>query len=272
MKSIMLNQNEDTFIYFYIMIPSNFEEYKREIINQVCIEHKNCKITFFEMGDSFKEYNIGGFGIWTTAMFYKIELQNILPNEKKILFLDCDTLIYKDLNQIYNVDIEDKYYTGMLEGEQMRRCGYNLTNTINAGTLLINLEQLRKDNISQKIKDFLNENHLKVKYPDQDVINAVCFRKNGYFHPKFVIPGFCNEDLIKRYVNSLFIKLKLRDVIKSYKDPYIYHLIIHYKPWYGIANINGVVCFDSITRFYEMARKTSYYYEILNHFKVIIKK
>ena len=136
----------------------------------------------------------------------------------------------------------------------------------------INLEQLRKDNISEKMKRFLSEYQHKLDFPDQDAINAICSGKNGYFHPKYVVSGFCNINLIKDYVNALFIKVNLKDVIESYKNPYIYHLIIYTKPWNGITNHEGIVCFDPMTRFYEMARKTKYYYDILDNFKVNIKK
>ena len=271
MKSIMINQNDNTFILFYIMIPSKWGDDKKKIINQICEEHKNCNITFIEMNNNFNEYDVGKRGLWTTAMFYRIELQNILYMENKILYLDCDTLIYKDLNEIYNINIKNKYYIGMLSRLQLKKFGFNLHNSINSGVMLINLDQLRKDNISTKIRNFLDKYQHQLDFPDQDAINAICNQKNGYFHPKYVVSGYCNINLIKDYVNSLFIKVKLKDVIQSYKDPYIYHLIIYSKPWKGIPNFRGIVCFDPMTRFYEMARKTSYYYEIMKNVKVNLK-
>ena len=57
---------------------------------------------------------------------------------------------------------------------------------------------------------------------------------------------------------------------KAYEDLYVYHFIKHIKPWVGIPNKNTFVCFGSISRFYEAARKTSYYDEILKLFPVIV--
>ena len=71
------------------------------------------------------------------------------------------------------------------------------------------------------------------------------------------------------YYNYCKIKVNKSMVVKAYKDPYVYHFIIYFKPWKDIPNKNGVVCFDSISRFYEAARKTSYYYRILKEFPVI---
>lgn len=65
------------------------------------------------------------------------------------------------------------------------------------------------------------------------------------------------------------IKVDRNEVIKAYKDPYIYHLIGYKsKPWNGIPNYFGTVCIDPIYRFYEMAKKTDYYYDIIEYFKI----
>ena len=57
--------------------------------------------------------------------------------------------------------------------------------------------------------------------------------------------------------------------MKAYKDPYIYHLIGYkYKPWNGIPNYYGTVCIDPLVRFYQLAKKTDYYYDIIEKFKI----
>ena len=107
MKSIMLNQNNDTFINFYILV-SNLSYEQKKVINKIVKEHKNCKINFIDMGNQFKEFNLP-FNIWTTANYYRIKLPELLPDIKKIIYFDSDTLIYKDLSKLYNYDIEGKY-------------------------------------------------------------------------------------------------------------------------------------------------------------------
>jgi len=49
-------------------------------------------------------------------------------------------------------------------------------------------------------------------------------------------------------------------------NPYIFHFKRYIKPWYGIANVWGLICFDQFTRFYEYARKSSYYFN--QHIKI----
>ena len=94
MKSIMLSQDKTTFINFYMLV-SNINDEQREVINRIGIEHENCKIIYIDMGDQFKELHIpkDPMAVWSTANFYRVKLQDLLPNEHKIIYLDTDTLI-----------------------------------------------------------------------------------------------------------------------------------------------------------------------------------
>ena len=81
MKSIMLSQNKDTYINFYLLI-SNITKNQRKVIDEICIEYKNCKIKYYDMGNAFKEFNISNV-IWSTANFYRIKLPDLLLDENK---------------------------------------------------------------------------------------------------------------------------------------------------------------------------------------------
>ena len=146
----------------------------------------------------------------------------------------------------------------------------SFNNFINTGVLLYNLEEIRKDNISHKIKEYIKNNFNNLRFPVNDPTNLISHKKNGYFSPEYVVVGFCNEEEAFNYYDHYKIKIKKSLVVKAYKNPYVLHFINHFKPWKGIPKLNRLVCFDPISRFYEIARKTSYYYEILKQFPVYI--
>ena len=186
----------------------------------------------------------------------------MLLNETKALYFDCDTLIYKDLTELYNYNITDKYYVGQYEGKPLKKYGNNLTDFINSGAILINLENLRKDNIFQKIIEFLRKNNQRLLFLDQDIINVVCNRKNGFFPSNYISSGICSLSKMKK-IN----KNKSNLLINEQKEPYIFHFKIYMKPWFGIAaGENKLICFDFFPRFYEYARKTKHYFNILENF------
>ena len=272
MKSIMLSQNPTTFINFYIMV-SNITAEQKEVIDKISLQHKNCKIEYIDMGNQFRDLNIPKdiFAVWSTAIFYRIVLQYLLPKEKKVLYLDGDTLIYKDLCKIYNYNITDKYYVGMLEFKYFGYANYfkeKFDNYINTGVLLCNLEELRKGNISDKFIQFYRKYNKTIRYPVNDALNVVSHEKNGYFDPEYVVIGYCDVAFAKAYYTRTAIKLNQTEALKAYKDPYIYHLIYYSKPWKNVPRTAHKVCVDPFTRFYEMARKTDYYYEILEVYHV----
>ena len=276
MKSIMLSQEKTTFINFYMLV-SNINDEQREVINRICIEHENCKIIYIDMGDQFKELYIpkDNMAVWSTANFYRVKLQDLLPNEHKILYLDTDTLIYKDLTKLYNYNITGKYYVGMPEYKDIYyflQYKEKFKNFINTGVVLCNLDELRKLNFTNKFAEFFNKYNKKIKFPVNDATNIITHEKNGYFEPEYVVIGFCNEKEIHKYYKRMSLKIDVTKVINAYNDPYVYHLITKVKPWRDIPTIDGLVCFEPMIRFYEMAKKTVYFHKILELFPVNITK
>ena len=113
MKSIMLNQHKNTYIIFHILVSENIYNEQKPVIDDICKEHINCRIKYYKLKDEFKEFSTTG----ATAIYYRLLLQNLLLNETKALYFDCDTLIYKDLTKLYYYNITDKYYVGQCEGK-----------------------------------------------------------------------------------------------------------------------------------------------------------
>ena len=215
MKSIMLSQKKETFINFFMLV-SNITDEQRTVINKISEEHKNCKIFFFDLGNHFKEFKITT-NIWSTADFYRLKLVELLKGYKKVLYLDTDTLVYKDLTTIYNNDISGKYFIGMPEPkgkEWFINNSISFNNFINTGVLLCNLEELQKDNILDKITEYIRNNINNLKYPVNDPTNLISYKKNGIFNPEFVVVGFCNEEDAFNYYN--YYKIKINMVTTNY--------------------------------------------------------
>lgn len=269
MKSLMMNQKNNTFVKFFLLVHQSIDENQKKVLDNTCKQHKNCNISYFILRDEFKDINTSGYRNWTTSTLYKIMLQNLLPNEWKILYLDGDTIIYKDLNELYNYNISNNYYVGSYEGKPRRKYGKNLKDFINGGIILANLENLRKDNIYEKIYDFLRKNNGSLPFLEQDAINIICNKKNAIFPRYYVYHGICSYKKIKQLNRNKLHKDKL---IQALKEPYIFHFKVHIKPWNGIAKKNRMICFDFFPRFYEYARKTDYYFEILENFRVYDEK
>lgn len=124
----------------------------------------------------------------TRAAYIRLLLPDLIVNEEKILYLDCDLLIIKSLEILFNTDVSDFKYAGIRDatGSIVTRLPEPYqSNYINSGVLLMNLNALRKDQSLQKMLSIYDNNHALIDYLDQDLINIyahneILFLENKY--------------------------------------------------------------------------------------------
>ena len=180
----------------------------------------------FENMQRFLQYKVG---------MHKIFLPDILKDLDKVIYMDGDTLVLKDLRQLYDIDIKDVYAAVAKDGiyyrfpKEMAEMGLNQRGFyFNSGVMLYNLALQRQDSIVQKLVDYIKTH--EDFYGDQDVLNVV-------FGNKLKLMSYRNNCI------STFFEADDLDFLSTYfeeslpKDTfYIYEnaTIIHYagdKPW-----------------------------------------
>ena len=92
----------------------------------------------------------------------------VLPKEvDKILQLDVDTVVVRNIDRLWDVDLSGKYFAAVpeLKGD------YRPYGPVyyNAGVMMLNLDEIRKDKMDDTLIEFLNTE--KVPYIDQDAWN-----------------------------------------------------------------------------------------------------
>lgn len=113
--------------------------------------------------------------------YYRLLIGDILPADvHKILYLDPDIVINRNLTEFYNTDMTGKtvaggmHMFGVFEKVNLWRLDMDKnSHYINAGVLLINLDEWRKTVTLQQILDFISRNIKKLLLADQDVINCL---------------------------------------------------------------------------------------------------
>lgn len=174
---------------------------------------------------------------WSKSAFTRIYLRVLLPeNVKKVLYLDCDTIIRTDLCKLYEIDIENYTMAGVCDCvSKLYLRNIDLKETAlycNSGVLLINLDRWDE-------KEFMTflEGHINyIKYPDQDVINGVCSKKMrrldiGY-NCYTAVFDFTYENLLKFRKPPFFYS---KDEVEAAKNnPAIVHFTTSFlslRPW-----------------------------------------
>lgn len=111
---------------------------------------------------------------YTKLSYLRCYFSKILK-EDKILYLDVDTLVVDNIDELWNLDLEDNVIAGVHESGEWNKhlMTYGLDDTyINSGVLLIDLKKIREEKLDDSMIYLLNHN--KYAFPDQDVINLIC--------------------------------------------------------------------------------------------------
>lgn len=111
----------------------------------------------------------------TPAAYFRIHLPEILKDLDKCLYIDADTLIFKSLEPLYNIDVD--YIGGCEELDNVwikrQKDQLNISKYINSGMLLMNLKNLRSDNFTNKCISEIPNIKCYPWFHDQTVINKV---------------------------------------------------------------------------------------------------
>ncbi|MFZ4798390.1 MAG: glycosyltransferase family 8 protein [Bacteroidia bacterium] len=181
------------------------------------------------------------------ATYYRLLISDILPSDlKKVIYLDCDIIVRKSLDELWSYDISGFSIGAVhqigLEIEDANRLKYPVEyGYFNAGVLLINMDYWRKNKVSEQLFRYLVNNFEKIRFHDQDALNAVlhdsCFtlpckwNMLGFFFDKDVFKtiGFHNGILINDF--SEYKSMILEEI----KDPTLIHYVFKPKPWQSVC-------------------------------------
>ena len=227
--SILENAYSYTKYDFYILYTSNFlKENKNKLKNFEKKYPNKCSINLKNMTNfKFKNAKLSG-PMQSIATYYRLILPELLPNINKIIYLDGDTLILDDLKEMYDINVDNYYYKGFLD------IGIDLflpnnDNYICAGILLINLDNLRKDDIINKMYDYMIKNNDNLYYHDQTIINGVCSEKIGILPPYFGIFNMYNLKSLFKFANKTYKNKKYRYTNEELRKAYFHPKILHFK-------------------------------------------
>ena len=117
---------------------------------------------------------------WTYMTLIRLALPEILGFEKRALWLDTDTIVCRDIGELFDTEMEGCPFAAA--EEPIRR--KEPFRYYNAGVLLMDLERLREDVCLYS--DMIRlVNREKLQFPDQDAINLLCQRRIREISPAY---------------------------------------------------------------------------------------
>lgn len=180
----------------------------------------------FENMQRFLQYKVG---------MHKIYLSEILSDLDKVIYMDGDTIVQKDLRDLYGFDIKNVYASVAKDGiyyrfpKEMQEMGFDKRGYyFNSGVMLHNLKKQRDDRLVDKLVNYIKTH--KDFYGDQDVLNVVMGDKLKLMSYRYnCISTFFEADNLD-FLSEYFAEKLPKNTIDIYKKS----SIIHYagdKPW-----------------------------------------
>ncbi len=166
----------------------------------------------------------------TAAAYYRIVLPTILPSLSKILYLDCDILVLKDISPLFDIDMAHYAVAAIkdiLKLKDEHRLQLNLSYAdryFNSGVMMVNMNYWREHDVERHLLEF-SKKERKVFFHDQDALNHV-FRKQW-----FQLSPQWNRLYPAIYPTMHFSSV--RDV-DDFNNPKIVHFWGNIKPWHNI--------------------------------------
>lgn len=243
-------------LHFALCVNDGYVPYACVTIKSIIENHKNKEVTIHLLSDFIsdnmrkrlsevvdnnyttllihmvKDESLRGLkNSWSIYAWYRIFLPQLLPDTiHRVLYLDADTIVTGDLNNLFTINMENKAIAGCLDPESFNidtfeRCGYDYSKKyICSGVLLMNLDYWREHNLTNNIIQWGSLNNDRIKFPDQDTINYLCRDTKIILPLQYGIIGCFFQQ--SQYYQQTFIE-ELRNAIKSPK-------IVHYAgqtPW-----------------------------------------
>ena len=269
MTSALYNNNQKkNIIIYHLIFSSDFNPDNYQIFESLKKKF-DFSLNYYNMPISFKNYRKWHGG--TETIYYKIYLPLIFHDLDRIIYLDGDTMVFKDLYEMYNLPFNGNYALGypFQSTYVLDKFNKNVIYYINAGVILFNIEIIRKDNKDIELIKYTKDNNNKLAFPEQDAINLVFYQKIGILPLKYGIYMYGNIDNFDKKVQpEVRFKLNRDEVINAINDPAIIHFsCCSPKIWYkGSKNVFGSheYCQRFHNEFYNYAKKTDYYDIIYN--------
>lgn len=178
-KSIIELHKNDKDSYIINILSDSISTKNRNRLKDLVKDIYNIKLLIHIIDDT--KLNGLPTGTWTIHTWYRILLTDIIPlNVNKVLYLDADTLVLENLNDLFYIKMDNKSIAASIDYQNLfdyafERCGYEKEKEyICAGIMMINLDYWREYGIAEKIIEWGINNNNKIKCPDQDAINFIC--------------------------------------------------------------------------------------------------
>ena len=178
-------------------------------LDDVIKKFKNTKIIVKNANKIINKYlddnSLNKDSFYTDFCMVKLMFSTELK-EDKVLYIDIDAIVKKDISNIWKYNIDDYYVAGCRDYGILDRGSERVQpiadKYINSGVVVFNLKKMREDNIQEKIFKIINSEGLY--FPDQDALNLVCHDKTYMLSSMYNVCEGVTVPMYNRELGKIF--------------------------------------------------------------------
>lgn len=235
------------YLYKIYVLNTNISERMKNIMRGMADE--NFEIQFVDVTDKLESVKeqLPIRDYYSKTTYFRLFIAEMFPEYDKAIYIDSDTVVLGDIAEFYGHELGDKWLGGAHEqamvqvdeyGTYVEEClGVERDNYFNAGVILINCEQFRRQKVLDQFLRHLHEYNFVVTQ-DEDYLNLICHNHVLWIDTKWNMEVF-------------------GEISVEESDFRILHFIMVSKPWH-FADCRYQ------EYFWRYARQTPVYQEILD--------
>lgn len=264
MLSIMHYNNAP--ITFHVF-GNNISEQNKDTLKAIAERKENYKVRFHtitrESADKIRRlFSLQNHFQLSEETYYRLFIADSMAEGiRTVLYLDADMICTGSLDELFHTDLNDRPVGMCLDKKTAEiftynRLGYNPSEQyFNSGTMLINADYWKKNNVRDTLLENLSVNYKKYRYHDQDLMNAVYHGRICKIDPRYnVQPNFFyvfywmngeeNGWLMER--EQFCPKDGWAEIRSAVRHPAIIHFCGAKKPWHK----ESAYLFTSVWRYF----------------------
>lgn len=243
LESIVENASE-TRQYDVIVLHRDISERNQVVLRRMMPD--NFSLRFFNTTRFMVDYNDKLFlhGHFRIETYFRLLMQDILPEYDKALYLDSDMVVNRDIAELFDVDVDgyllaavaDADTAGLYNGARPDKKDY-MDNVLKmkdpysyfqAGTIIFNLAEFRRRYTVEEL--FAYAASYEWQLLDQDVLNHFAEGHVKYLDMRWNVMMDWFGVRVKEII-SLAPRRLSEPYMEARKDPYVVHFAGDDKPW-----------------------------------------
>lgn len=240
----IIDSSSNEHSYKIFILHSGLIQKTQTLLHSMIKGKTNFQIMFINVKQFISGYNLYESPTISIETYYRMVIPEILKKYDKLIYIDSDICVNKDLYDLYNINIGDNWIgaivdvcaAGLVNGFSVEARQYvenklqlkNPLHQFNAGVLIINNKEFQKEFTMKYLLEFAQAGNFR--FQDQDALNILCEDHVFWINQEWNFFG----DPIDSYRGRVE-QYAPRNIYKEYREAALNPKIVHYagneKPW-----------------------------------------